>query len=129
MYQQYDRPLGTELGPDAEMVKASAEVWARSRLRFAAGAARWKRGALRIDQRPGQAALGHAGEPFPSVSEARPAVQDAWLGDASVEWLDARIPIRLSVELAKIEDVNNQLDESGNYLRAQLAASYRFRYP
>ena len=129
VYQHYDRPLGTELGPDAEMVKATADVWARSRLRFAAGAARWKRGALRIDQRPGQAAFGHAGEPFPSVSEARPAVQDAWLGDASVEWLDAQMPIRLSVELAKIDEVNNQLAESGNYLRAQLAASYRFRYP
>ena len=129
VYQHYDRPLGTELGPDADIVKASADVWPSSRLRIAAGAARWKRGALRIDQRPGQAAFGHAGEPFPSVSEERPAVQDAWLGDGSVEWLDARMPIRLSVEFAKIDEVNNQPDESGNYLRAQLAASYRFRYP
>lgn len=129
VYHQYGRPLGTELGPDANLARVSAEVWPRGRLRFAGGAGRWNRGALRLTQRPAQAAFGHAGEPYPSVSEGRPAVQEAWLGDASVEWLDTRLPVRLTVELASIDNVNNQPGESGNFLRAHLVASYRFRYP
>jgi hypothetical protein len=129
VYHQFGRPLGTELGPDANMLRASADVWPTGRLRFAAGVGRWNRGALRLTQRPAQAAFGHAGEPYPSVSDERPAVQEAWLGDASVEWLDTRLPVRLIVELAQIDNVNNQPGESGNYLRAHLAASFRFRYP
>ena len=129
VYHQYGRPLGTDLGPDADMARVSAELWPTSRLRFAAGGARWRRGALRLTQRPGQAAFGHAGEPYPSVSDARPAVQEAWLGDASVEWMETRLPVRLSLEFAQIENVNNQPGESGNYLRAHIVASYRFRYP
>jgi hypothetical protein len=129
VYHQYGRPLGTELGSDADMMRATSDVWPTSRLRFAAGVARWRHGALRITQRPAQAAFGHAGEPYPSVSEERPEVQKAWLGDASVEWLDTRLPVRLSVELARIDNVNNQPGQFGNHLRAQLVASYRFRYP
>jgi hypothetical protein len=129
VYHQFDRPLGTELGPDANMVRASGDVWPTGRVRFAVGVGRWNRGALRLTQRPAQAAFGHAGEPYPSVSEERPAVQEAWLGDAGVEWLDTRLPVRLTVELARIDNVNNQPGESGNYLRANLVASYRFRYP
>jgi hypothetical protein len=129
VYQQYDRPLGTELGADADMMRLATELWPTSRLRFAAGIARWKRGALRLTQRPAQAAFGHAGEPFPSVSEDRPEVQKTWLGDARVEWLDLALPVRLSLEYARIENVNNQPAEAGNYLRAHLVASYRFRYP
>jgi hypothetical protein len=129
VYHQFGRPLGTELGPDADMVRASSDLWPTSRLRFAAGVARWRHGALRLTQRPAQAAFGHAGEPYPSVSAARPAVQEAWSGDASVEWLEERLPVRLSIELARIDNVNNQSGESGNYLRAHLVASYRFRYP
>ncbi|MGQ0713304.1 MAG: capsule assembly Wzi family protein [Gemmatimonadaceae bacterium] len=129
VYHQFNRPLGTELGPDANMVRASGDLWPTSRVRFAIGAARWQRGALRLTQRPAQAAFGHAGEPYPSVSDDRPAVQEAWLGDASVEWLEPRLPVRLRVELATVDNVNNQPGESGNYLRAQLVASYRFRYP
>jgi hypothetical protein len=129
VYQQYGQPLGTELGPDANLVRASAEVWPTGRVRFAGGVGRWNRGALRLTQRPAQAAFGHAGEPYPSVSEERPAVQEAWLGDVGVEWLDPKLPVRLTVELARIDNVNNQPGESGNFLRAHLVASYRFRYP
>jgi hypothetical protein len=129
VYHQYGRPLGTELGSDANLARVTAEVWPTGRLRLGAGAGRWNRGALRLTQRPAQAAFGHAGEPYPSVSEERPAVQEAWLGDASVEWLDVRLPVRLTVELASVDNVNNQPGESGNFLRAQLVASYRFRYP
>ena len=129
VYHLYGRPLGTELGPDANMLRGSGELWPTGRVRFGAGVGRWNRGALRLTQRPGRAAFGHAGEPYPSVSEARPAVQRAWLGDASVEWLDRQLPVRLTVELASIDNVNNEPGESGNYLRAHLVASYRFRYP
>ena len=129
VYHQFGRPLGTELGPDATMLRGSAELWPTGRVRFAGGVGRWNRGALRLTQRPAQAAFGHAGEPFPSVSEERPAVQEAWLGDASVEWLDSRLPVRLTVELARIDNVNNQPGDTGNFLRAHLVASYRFRYP
>jgi hypothetical protein len=129
VYHQYGRPLGTELGSDANLARVTAEVWPTGRLRLGAGAGRWNRGALRLTQRPAQAAFGHAGEPYPSVSEERPAVQEAWLGDASVEWLDVRLPVRLTVELASVDNVNNQPGESGNFLRAHLVASYRFRYP
>jgi hypothetical protein len=129
VYHQYGRPLGSELGPDANMVRASAEAWPTGRLRFAVGVARWNRGALRLTQRPAQAAFGHAGEPYPSVSDERPAVQEAWLGDAHVDWLDTRLPVRLTVELARLDNVNNQPGESGNFLRAHLVANYRFRYP
>jgi hypothetical protein len=129
VYHQYGRPLGTELGPDADMARVSGDLWPTSRLRFAAGIARWRRGALRLTQRPAQAAFGHAGEPYPSVSDSRPAVQKAWLGDASVEWLETWLPVRLSVDFAQIDNVNNQPGESGNYLRAHIVASYRFRYP
>ena len=129
VYHQFGRPLGTELGPDANLFRASGELWPTGRVRFGAGVGRWNRGALRLTQRPAQAAFGHAGEPYPSVSEERPAVQQAWLGDASVEWLDTQLPVRLTVELASIDNVNNQPGESGNFLRAHLVASYRFRYP
>lgn len=129
VYHQYGRPLGTELGPDANLVRAAADLWPTGRVRFAAGVGRWNRGALRLTERPAQAAFGHAGEPYPSVSEERPAVQEAWLGDASVEWLDTQLPVRLMVELARIDNVNNEPGVSGNYLRAHLVASYRFRYP
>jgi hypothetical protein len=129
VYHQFGRPLGTELGPDANMARAYGELWPTGRVRFGAGVGRWNRGALRLTQRPAQAAFGHAGEPYPSVSENRPAVQEAWLADASVEWLDTDLPVRLTVELASIDNVNNQPGESGNYLRAHLVASYRFRYP
>jgi hypothetical protein len=129
VYHQYGRPLGTELGPDANLARVSAEVWPTGRVRFAGAVGRWNRGALRLTQRPAQAAFGHAGEPYPSVSGNRPAVQEAWRGDASVEWLDTTLPVRLTVELASIDNVNNQPGESGSFLRAHLVASYRFRYP
>jgi hypothetical protein len=129
VYHQFGQPLGTELGPDANILRAYGELWPTGRVRFGAGVGRWNRGALRLTQRPAQAAFGHAGEPYPSVSEERPAVQEALLGDASVEWLDTQLPVRLTVELASIDNVNNQPGESGTFLRAHLVASYRFRYP
>lgn len=129
VYHQYGRPLGTELGPDADLLRASSEVWPTSRLRLSAGVGRWRRGALRLTQRPSQAAFGHAGEPYPSVSETRPVVQEALLGDARAEWLNPVVPVRLHVEFARIENANNQPADAGTYLRAHIVASFRYRYP
>ena len=129
VYQQYDEPLGSELGPDADMIRGEGEVWGGSRLRLSAGLGRWRKGALRIDQRPGASAVGHAGEPYPSVSATRPEVQRAWLGDVTAEWLDAIIPLTFRAELARVDDVNNEVSAVTNYLRVHFAGSYRFRYP
>ncbi|MDQ6886307.1 MAG: hypothetical protein M3068_03335 [Gemmatimonadota bacterium] len=128
-YQQYDQPLGSRLGPDADILRASAEVYPNGRLRLSGGIARWRRGALRIDQRPGPSALGHANEPYPTVSADRPAVQGAWLGDAAVEWLDGTMPLTFRGEAAHITNVNNQPLSAGTYFRVQFVGSYRVRFP
>jgi hypothetical protein len=129
VYQAYDQPLGSQLGPDADLLRAAAEVWPNGRLRFAGGAGHWRRGARRISERPAQGAAGHAGEPFPSVDPSRPQAQRVWLGDAAVEFLDAVLPITVRVDLARIEGVNNQPTPAATYYRAQIVGTYRFRYP
>lgn len=129
VYQQYNRPLGSELGPDAEALAAEADLWPSAAVRLSVGGALWRRGALRIDQRPAQGANGHAGEPFPSVSTARPLVQRALLGNAQIEWLTPALPIVLRVESASVDNVNNQPTAPQQYLRATLQATYAFRYP
>jgi hypothetical protein len=128
-YQQYDEPLGTELGPDADLLRGEGEVWGGAHLRLSAGIGRWRHGALRIDMRPGESAVGHAGESYPSVSVLRPAVQRAWLGDVTAEWLDAVVPLSFRAEMARVDDVNNQITTPTTYLRVHFAGSYRFRYP
>jgi hypothetical protein len=128
-YQQYDEPIGSELGPDAERIRAFGELWAASRLRLAGGVGWWRRGALRIDQRPSPNRVGNADEPFPSVSPTRPLPQEAWLLDGSVQWLTAALPLELRAELARVENVNNVASSVQNFLRVQLIGSFRFRYP
>lgn len=128
-YQQYDEPVGSELGPDAELVRAFGEVWPASRMRLAGGVGFWRRGALRIDQRPSVGRVGHADEPFPSVTPERPLPQEAWLLDGSVQWVTASLPVELRAELARVENVNNVPSSVRNLLRVQLIGSFRFRYP
>lgn len=129
VYQQYDEPLGSELGSDADLLRAEGEIWGGARLRLSGGIGRWRHGAIRIDMRPGESAVGHADEPYPSVTSLRPAVQRAWLGDISADWLDAALPLTFRVELARVDDVNNQVTSPITYLRVHFAGSYRFRYP
>jgi hypothetical protein len=129
VYQQYDQPLGSELGPDADYARGYAELWGTGRLRLVGGIARWRHGAQRIDQRPSVDRKGHAGEPFPSVTAARPDVQRAWVGDAGVDWLDGVVPVSLTVELARVTNVDNLPAPAQNYGRLRLQVSYRFRYP
>jgi len=129
VYQQYDNPLGSELGPDADLLRASGEVWGNGRLRFGGRIGRWRRGAQRIDMRPSGGAFGHAGEPFPSVTASRTSVQSAWLGDVSAEFLDRVLPITIRAEVTRVDNVNNQPAQAATYFRASLVGTYQFRYP
>lgn len=129
VFQNFDAPLGSELGPDADMVRGYAEYWASGKLRFVGGIARWRHGAYRITDRPTLNRLGHANDPYPDTTADRPDPQRAWIGDLSAEWLDGIIPITAKVEVARITDVNNVPTPARNLARLQVIASYRFRYP
>ena len=129
VYQNFDAPLGSELGPDADMVRGYAEFWASGKLRFVGGLARWRHGAYRITDRPTLNRLGHASDPYPDTTVDRPDPQRAWIGDLSAEWLDGIIPITAKVEVARITNVNNVPTPAKNLARLQVIASYRFRYP
>ena len=129
VYQNFDAPLGSELGPDADMLRGYGEYWASGKLHFMAGLARWRHGAYRLTDRPTINRVGHANDPYPDTTADRPDPQRAWIGDASAEWLDGIIPITAKLEVARITNVNN-LPTSAQYLtRLQVIASYRFRYP
>lgn len=129
VYQNFDRPLGSELGPDADMVRGFAEYWASGKLRFVGGIARWRHGAYRITDRPTLNRLGHSNDPYPDTTADRPDPQRAWIGDLSAEWLDGIIPITAKIEVARITNINNVPTTAKNLARLQLTASYRFRYP
>jgi hypothetical protein len=129
VYQNFDAPLGSELGPDADMVRGYGEFWASGKLRFVGGLARWRHGAYRITDRPTLNRLGHADDPYPDTTVDRPDPQRAWIGDLSAEWLDGIIPITAKLEVARITNVNNVPTPAKNLARIQVIASYRFRYP
>lgn len=129
VYQNYDQPLGSELGPDADMFRASGEVWLGGASRVSGGLGLWRQGAIRISQRPSQSPNFHGGDPFPSTSIERPGVQRAFLADVAVQRLVATIPLTLRVETARIENPGNIPALPSTYLRAQLFGTYAFRYP
>jgi hypothetical protein len=129
VYQWYDLPLGSELGPDADRGTVSMTLWPRGTMRLRAELGRWRRGAQRIDDRPSVSMVGHAGEPYPTRTAARPAVQGAWTAGAQMDLLGSTLPLGVSVEAARIDNANNQPANSTLYLRAHLVATYRFRYP
>lgn len=129
VYQQYDRPLGSELGPGADMLRGGAESWIGGLARVSGGVSAWRHGSLRIDQRPAVRAFGHAGEPFPSVTTARPEVQKGLTGDLAVQFLSARLPVMFRVEAARLTNINNEAAPARMHLRAQFTGSYAFRYP
>jgi hypothetical protein len=129
VYQSYDVPLGSELGPDADLARVSGDVWLGGTTRLAFGVGSWRQGALRIFQRPAQSANFHAGEPYPSTSAARPAVQQALLGDVSLQLLRTTLPVTFRFEAARIRNAANQVVPSALYARAQLIGTYAFRYP
>ena len=129
VYQQYDAPLGSQLGPDADVMRGEAEMWLSGSLRASGGMGLWRRGAQRVEERPSVGAHGQAGAPFPSVSALRPAPQRAVLGDLGVELLSVTLPLSFRLEVARIENVNNQPAMAALYMRAQVAGTYAFRYP
>lgn len=129
VYQNYDQPLGSELGPDADLFRATAEVWLGGANRLSAGLGFWRQGALRISQRPSQSPNFHGGEPYPSTSAERPGVQRALLGELALQRLSPTVPVTLRVETARIENPGNIPALASMYLRAQLFGTYAFRYP
>ena len=129
VYQHYDAPLGSELGPGADELRVTSELYAGRRLRLNTGIGQRRQGALRLEQRPSRSAFGHAGEPFPATTAERPAVQTSRTFGAGVQWLSEVTPVSASLEWANIRNVNNSPDASANYLRVQIVGSYRFRYP
>jgi hypothetical protein len=128
-WQQFGQPIGSELGPDADMARLSGELWPSGRLRLSGGISRWRRGANRIEARPVPSRQGHSGDPFPFTDATRPEVQRAWGADAGAQWLGAMLPVTLRVEGARVENANNVAAATRTVVRASLSATYRFRYP
>jgi hypothetical protein len=129
VYQHYDAPLGSELGPDADMLRAMGELWMTGTTRVGVGIGYWRQGALRISQRPSQRASGNGDKPYPTTSTARPGVQRSLLADASIQLLRTTTPVTFRVETARIENAANQPSLPKFSVRAQLYGTYAFRYP
>ena len=129
VYQHYDAPLGSELGPGADEARVTTELFAGKRLRLSTGIGQRRQGALRLEERPSRSAFGHAGEVFPSTVPQRPAVQKATTVGAGIQWLSERTPVSAFAEWASVTNVNNAPETSANYLRVNIVGSYRFRYP
>ncbi|HUQ82030.1 MAG TPA: capsule assembly Wzi family protein [Gemmatimonadaceae bacterium] len=129
VYQQYDKPLGSVLGPGSDLLRLSGETWLRGDMRLSGGIGRWRQGALRIDQRPAQGPNDNADRPFPATTETRPAVQTALLADLRAERLAMRVPVSVQVQLARIENAANVPAAAALYVRALVTGSYAFRYP
>jgi len=129
VYQQYDKPLGSVLGPGSDLMRLSGETWLAGDLRLSAGIGRWRQGGLRLDQRPADGPNDNADLPFPATTELRPAVQTALLADLRAERFAMRIPIAVQVQLARIENAANVSAAAALYVRAMVTGSYAFRYP
>jgi len=129
VYANFDQPLGSRLGPDADLWRARSEAWPTGLIRLAASVGRWRRGALRLGQRPARGAFGHAGEPFPSVGTGGLAAQETWLASGSARLLYAVLPVEGRVDAARVRNVNNTPSGAATYMRAQFVVTYRFRYP
>ena len=129
VYQNHDAALGSELGPDADMVHGAVDIWPSGRLRVTAGAGLWRQGAQRLDQRPSRSVNGSGGLPYPSTTTDRPLVQRALLGDAGVRYLHYPLVVGAGIEFARITNPRNQLAPAVNVSRMQLSGSYAYRIP
>lgn len=129
VYQQYDRPLGSELGPGSDLLQGTGELWLTPTRRMGVRVGTWRQGALRIDQRPGQRATGNKEASFPRTFPDRPSVQQALLGALEFDFLGLTMPLGARLEFARIENANNQPAPAALYVRAQLTGTYAFRYP
>lgn len=129
VYQFADRPLGSELGPDADRITGSAEVWPTGTLRLSSSVGVWRRGAQRLSKRPAEGAVGNAGQSFPTVSADRPYAQRALLADVTATVAHWDFPVMVRVEAARIQNPGNTTPARSIYIRAHLSATYAFRYP
>ncbi|HVE77911.1 MAG TPA: hypothetical protein VNA89_03565 [Gemmatimonadaceae bacterium] len=127
-YQQFGRPLGSELGPDADVLRLTAEAWPHGKARLGASVGLWRHGALRLEDRPGRS-VNEGRRAFPSTDADRPGVQSGLLADASVRLLDVRLPLAVRIEAANVHNVNNLDASPALYVRAQILGTYAFRYP
>ena len=128
-YQNYDAPLGSELGPDADLWRLGGELWLTGAASLTGGVSGWRQGAQRLTARPSQNSNNHAGEPFPSVTPARPAVQQALLGDAAVQYAAHPLSLVLRVEGARVTAPQNVTAVTASYLRLQLIGRYAYSLP
>jgi hypothetical protein len=116
--EHYGVPLGSVLGPDAELGEGGAEVFLTSAVRVSGDLGIWRRGKVRIDERPAQPATG------PDSPEQR-----ATIGDLSIQFLNPIAPVTLRFSGAAVSNVNNVASPTTTYGQLQLLASYAFRYP
>jgi hypothetical protein len=128
-YENYDQPLGSELGPDADFWRLGGELWPSALVKLSGGAGMWRQGAQRLEQRPGRNSNGHAGEPFPSVTPDRPFVQRALLADAAISYLARPLTITVRAEGAHAQHPANLDVATTSYVRIQIIGTYAYRIP
>jgi hypothetical protein len=128
-YQNYDQPLGSELGPDADLWRMGGEFWPQALVKISGGAGMWRQGAQRLEQRPGRNSNGHGGEPFPSVTTDRPFVQRALLADGAVSYLARPLTITVRAEGAHAQHPANLDAVTTSYVRIQIIGTYAYRIP
>ena len=130
VYQFYGAPLGSELGPDADMLSGELTRWPNGLVELSAGASLWRHGATRLDRRPSESPNFQAGRPFPSTRAfVRPDVQRGVIWNGAARLATGRMPITAQVELARIENVNNQPVPAALYVRLNIVGSYALKYP
>lgn len=128
-FQNYDQPLGSELGPDADMLRGEIEAWPRPWLRGGVNLGLWRQGAQRLDARPGPTVNGTAFLPYPSVSTLRPLVQRAILAEGELGYYQSAIQIVVHIEAAQAKNPANQVAGTASYVRGQVIGRYALRIP
>jgi hypothetical protein len=129
VYQQYDKPLGSVLGPGSDRLRLAGETWIGGGIRIGSSVGTWRQGGLRIDQRPANGPNGNAGKPFPAVTPDRPEVQSVVLADIGADYVAHPILGAIRLQFAQIRNAANVSDAAALYVRAVVSGSYAFRYP
>ena len=129
VYQQYDKPLGSVLGPGSDRLRIGGETWIGGVIRMSGSIGTWRQGGLRIDQRPANGPNGNAGKPFPAVTPDRPEVQSAYLADIGADYVVHPLLGAIRLQFAQIRNAANVPDAAALYVRAVVSGSYAFRYP
>lgn len=129
VYQYYGAPLGSELGPDADMLTGELSRWPNGVLRVSAGVSLWRHGATRLDRRPAEGPNFYGGAPYPSTRSYRPEVQKAVIWSLGADVDNARLPLFARLELANIENTNNLQSPAALYVRLRIGGSYALHYP